>query len=76
MPPSSPFRHGADRAFQREHSANILEGPKAYPQQDKVKPQNILVADCRGLEFVEFKPDVSLDCGQVRDVCWTDLCSC
>ncbi|KAK6390545.1 hypothetical protein LTR65_005416 [Meristemomyces frigidus] len=43
----------------REHSANILEAPKAYPQQSPAKPQKILTIDCRGLEFLEFKPDVS-----------------
>ncbi|KAF1349036.1 hypothetical protein BDV97DRAFT_354881 [Delphinella strobiligena] len=41
----------------KEHSANIKEEPKVYPQQDTPKPQNIIVIDCRGLEFVEFKPD-------------------
>ncbi|EME40823.1 hypothetical protein DOTSEDRAFT_74404 [Dothistroma septosporum NZE10] len=41
----------------REHSANILESPKAYPQQDPPKLLNILKIDCRGLEFVDFKPD-------------------
>lgn len=41
----------------REHSANIIDSPKSYPQQSPPKPQNILTIDCRGLEFVEFKPD-------------------
>lgn len=44
-------------SLQKEHSANIKEAPKVYPQQDTPKPQNIIVIDCRGLEFVEFKPD-------------------
>jgi hypothetical protein len=43
---------------QREHSANITEAPKAYPQQDPAKPMNVIVMDCRGLEFIEFKPEV------------------
>lgn len=43
--------------LQKEHTANIKEAPKLYPQQDTPKPQNIIVIDCRGLEFVEFKPD-------------------
>lgn len=43
---------------QRQHTANILEAPKAYPQQDTPKLQNILTIDCRGLEFVEFKAEV------------------
>jgi rubredoxin len=42
---------------QREHSANIKEAPKAYAQSSPVKRVNILEFDCRGLEFVEFKPD-------------------
>lgn len=45
--------------MQREHSANILEAPKAYATQDPPKPMNVLTMDCRGLEFVEFKADVS-----------------
>lgn len=43
---------------QREHSANILEAPKSYAQQDPPKPMNVITMDCRGLEFVEFKADV------------------
>lgn len=42
---------------QREHSANIKEVPKAYPHSSPPKKVNILEFDCRGLEFVEFKPD-------------------
>ncbi|KAK0334412.1 hypothetical protein LTR91_018610 [Friedmanniomyces endolithicus] len=41
----------------REHSANITDTPKAYPQQSPAKAKNILTLDCRGLEFVEFKAD-------------------
>ena len=49
---------------QREHTANILDAPKSYAQQSPAKPQNILTIDCRGLEFLEFKPDVrSISCG-------------
>lgn len=44
---------------QREHSANIIDSPKSYSQQSPAKPLNIITLDCRGLEFVEFKPDVS-----------------
>jgi len=43
---------------QKEHSANIQSAPKAYPQSDSPKPQTVIQFDCRGLEFVEFKPDV------------------
>ncbi|KAK3630477.1 hypothetical protein LTR56_009473 [Elasticomyces elasticus] len=41
----------------REHSANITDTPKSYSQQSPPKAKNIIVLDCRGLEFVEFKPD-------------------
>ncbi|KAI5203973.1 DUF866-domain-containing protein [Aureobasidium subglaciale] len=41
----------------REHSANIKEAPKAVVQNDTPKSQKIIEFDCRGLEFVEFKPD-------------------
>ncbi|GAB7350728.1 hypothetical protein MBLNU459_g1281t1 [Dothideomycetes sp. NU459] len=41
----------------REHSANIKDSPKAYPQMDTPKKQNIVEIDCRGLEFVDFKAD-------------------
>lgn len=44
---------------QREHSANIIEAPKVYPLQDPPKSMNIITMDCRGLEFVDFKADVS-----------------
>lgn len=37
-----------------------MEAPKAYPQQEPAKAQNILTLDCRGLEFVDFKADVGL----------------
>ncbi|KXL46457.1 hypothetical protein M433DRAFT_65643 [Acidomyces richmondensis BFW] len=41
----------------REHSANIVEAPIAYSQHSPPQPRNIITLDCRGLEFVEFKPD-------------------
>lgn len=44
---------------QREHTANIIDAPKVYPRQDVPKQVKLLTMDCRGLEFVEFKPDVS-----------------
>jgi hypothetical protein len=50
----------AYNASQRQHSATVLEGPKSYPQQEPAKAMNILTMDCRGLEFVDFKADVSL----------------
>lgn len=45
--------------IQREHSANIKEAPKPYEQGEPPKAQKIIEFDCRGLEFVEFKPEVS-----------------
>lgn len=47
-----------------EHSASIKEGPFAYIADEddgkkKNKRQKVLEIDNRGLEFVEFKPDVS-----------------
>ncbi|EGP84812.1 unnamed protein product [Zymoseptoria tritici ST99CH_1A5] len=41
----------------REHTASILSPPTSYAHQSPAKPTNILTIDCRGLEFVEFKPD-------------------
>ncbi|KAK3051880.1 hypothetical protein LTR09_006834 [Extremus antarcticus] len=41
----------------REHSANIMDAPKVYPQQDPAKAMNVITIDCRGLEFVEFRAD-------------------
>lgn len=45
--------------LQREHTANIQDSPQSYSQQSPPKPKNIITLDCRGLEFVEFKADVS-----------------
>jgi hypothetical protein len=45
-----------------------MEAPKAYAQQSPAKLQNILVMDCRGLEFVEYKPDVSINFDPDRNV--------
>ncbi|RVD87859.1 uncharacterized protein DFL_002063 [Arthrobotrys flagrans] len=41
----------------REHSANIKTKATPYEQSDPAKRQNIVELECRGLEFVEFKPD-------------------
>ena len=43
---------------QRESSATIKTNPKAYEATDPPKRQDILEFDCRGLEFVDFKPEV------------------
>src|SRR4051794_9938992 len=52
LPPLTP-------TTQKTHSASILNAPKAYEAQEKRNSQKIIEMDCRGLEFVEFKPDVS-----------------
>ncbi|KAK7735195.1 hypothetical protein SLS53_007585 [Cytospora paraplurivora] len=41
----------------REASASIKAAPSAYEQSEPAKPKNILEFDCRGLEFVEFRPE-------------------
>jgi Eukaryotic protein of unknown function (DUF866) len=43
----------------RESSASIKAAPTVYAQQSPPNPKNIIEFDCRGLEFVEFKADVS-----------------
>jgi len=45
--------------IQREHSANIKAAPATYEQSDPPKTVNLLELDCRGLEFTEFKAEVS-----------------
>lgn len=56
-----PYNDNETRAHiqQRESTATIKAGAKPYAQVEPAKPQNILEFDCRGLEFVEFKPEVS-----------------
>ncbi|ROW00634.1 hypothetical protein VSDG_03261 [Cytospora chrysosperma] len=44
-------------AVQREASASIKAAPSSYEQCEPAKPKNILEFDCRGLEFVDFKPE-------------------
>lgn len=44
--------------MQRECNASIKEAPKAYTSAEPPTRQKILEFDCRGLEFVEFKPEV------------------
>lgn len=46
---------------QREHSANIKAAPATYEQTDPPKKVNVLEFDCRGLEFTDFKAEVSCD---------------
>ncbi|EPE05293.1 hypothetical protein F503_03898 [Ophiostoma piceae UAMH 11346] len=41
----------------RESTASIKTPAKAYEQAEPAKAQNLIEFDCRGLEFVEFKPD-------------------
>lgn len=49
----------AELTAQKTHSASITAGPHTYEAQEKKKGQKIIEMDCRGLEFTEFKPDVS-----------------
>lgn len=50
--------HAYSRYVQRESSATIKAAPKPYEQSEPAKPRAILEFDCRGLEFVDFKPEV------------------
>lgn len=43
--------------LQRESSATIKSGPTPYVISSPPKPQNILMFECRGCEFTEFKPE-------------------
>ena len=45
--------------LQRESSATIKTAPAVYEQSEPAKPRNIIEIDCRGLEFTDFKSDVS-----------------
>ena len=44
---------------QRESTAMIQGPPSAYAQGSPPAPGNIIKIDCRGLEVVDFKADVS-----------------
>ncbi|KAF2861716.1 DUF866-domain-containing protein, partial [Piedraia hortae CBS 480.64] len=43
------------RNCKREHTANVVDSPKAYSDSNALK--NIISFDCRGIELLEFKPD-------------------
>lgn len=43
----------------REHSASIKEAPRKYEFSEPKKRQTVMEMDCRGLEFMEFRPEVS-----------------
>ncbi|KAJ5101987.1 DUF866 domain protein [Penicillium alfredii] len=45
------------RLCTQTHSASIIAGPNTVQPQDKRKGQKVIDMDCRGLEFIEFKPD-------------------
>jgi hypothetical protein len=42
----------------RESSATIKAAPIAYQQASPPKRQKMLEFDCRGLEFIEYRPEV------------------
>ncbi|KAJ5754967.1 hypothetical protein N7533_004510 [Penicillium manginii] len=44
------------RLCTKTHSASIISGPNTYELQEKKTGQKIIEMDCRGLEFIEFKP--------------------
>lgn len=46
------------KIIQRESSATIQAAPKPYEQSEPAKSRPVLEFDCRGLEFVGFKPEV------------------
>jgi hypothetical protein len=50
----------ANVGVQKTHSASITAGPHAYEADEAKTGKKIIELDCRGLEFTEFKPDVSL----------------
>ncbi|ROW02571.1 hypothetical protein VPNG_07887 [Cytospora leucostoma] len=54
---NTTFVGNTDICVQREASASIKAAPSSYEQSEPAKPKNILEFDCRGLEFVEFRPD-------------------
>jgi hypothetical protein len=45
---------------QKTHSASVVNGPHTYEGDEKRKGKKVIEIDCRGLEFTEFKPDVSI----------------
>lgn len=45
-------------SVQRESSATILAPPISYQQESPPTTQKVIDFDCRGLEFIEFKPEV------------------
>lgn len=50
----------AEGDLQRESTATIKTAPATYERTEPAKAKNIIEIDCRGLEFIDFKPDVSL----------------
>ncbi|TGZ83756.1 hypothetical protein EX30DRAFT_369082 [Ascodesmis nigricans] len=47
---------------QRESSATIKSEPTPYAFSQPPKPQAILIFECRGCEFTEFKPEGEWEC--------------
>lgn len=54
------YRDGLICMMQKTHSASIIAGPNAYEADDKRPAKKVIDLDCRGLEFTEFKPDVTI----------------
>lgn len=49
----------ATKCDQKTHSASIVAGPNVYEADEKRKGRKVIEIDCRGLEFTDFKADVS-----------------
>ncbi|GMF67862.1 unnamed protein product [Aspergillus oryzae] len=49
----------ANKCDQKTHSASIVAGPNVYEADEKRKGRKVIDIDCRGLEFTDFKADVS-----------------
>lgn len=45
--------------MKRESTASIRDTPRSYLQSSSMTSKNIIDVDCRGLEFVEFKAQVT-----------------
>ncbi|KAG8527719.1 uncharacterized protein KY384_007873 [Bacidia gigantensis] len=43
--------------MKRESSATVNESPRPYVQASPPRPHQVIVIDCRGLEFIEFKAE-------------------
>ena len=54
------MRGSQGSCLQREHSASIKTAPAPYAHASPPSRQKVIEIDCRGLEFTDFKSDVSV----------------